>query len=741
MAEKDKMAEDIFAGLTPQQLEAASHIDGPMLVVAGAGSGKTRVVTRRIAWLISQGVRPHQILAMTFTNKAAGEMQQRVAELVGEAPRWVGTFHSLCARFLRFDLDHLNEGRDGRFTIYDSDDQISLLKQICKDRNIDDKKFKPKTLSSMISQAKSKMQSPADLPQGSWYDEIIANVYSSYEQRLRAANALDFDDLLLLTVRLLEKVEPLRLEYQRRFRYLLIDEYQDTNHTQYRLMKLLCNESNNVHVTGDPDQSIYSWRGADYRNIMDFQTDFPDARVVRLERNYRSTRAILDVANHVIQFNSDRIEKNLYTEEDGGDPVRTVVLSRDREEGEWIAEKASSLKNEEGFSYSQMAVFYRTNAQSRVLEEALMGAGIPYQIVGGLRFYERKEIKDLLAHLKILVNSRDIVALRRIVNCRPTGVGEKTFEAILTQANELGIPAFEFVSRPDFVQVFNGRNSAKLRDFSYWCQKLAAISLSPVRECVRDILEKSGLTEHISANTKDPAWEDRLENLAAFLGRATEFSQEHPEADLAEFLEDVALVADVDTYDPNADNLVLMTLHSAKGLEFPVVFLSGLEQGLLPHANSEGSIDKEEEERRLFYVGITRAEKKLYLTRAQSRMLFGKFEYTSPSSFMRDLPQDKIEEVITSMSAGGDFDPFDDDFDDDFDDPNPFFDEFAPTPALSRKIPQSSAGLSFKTGDHVRHPSFGAGKILSCSKNQAVVQFFSGGTRLLSLSSAKLEKC
>ena len=750
------MGEDILAGLTAQQLEAVTHRDGPMLVVAGAGSGKTRVVTRRIAWLIGQGVKPWQILAMTFTNKAAGEMRERIAHLVGEAPRWMGTFHSLCARFLRFDIEKLNIGLDRSFTIYDSDDQLSVLKKIMKDQGVDDKRFKPRTIASAISKAKSEMKGPQDMPGGSWQDDVVARAYKTYETRLRGNNALDFDDLLLLTARLLERNPEMREEYRRKFAYLLIDEYQDTNHTQYRLMKLLCNAQNNVHVTGDPDQSIYSWRGADYRNIMDFQTDFPGARVVRLERNYRSTKAILASANAVIKNNSERIEKNLYTEEEDGEPVRIFTLDSDREEAAWIARQAAKMKTG-GLNYSQMAVLYRTNAQSRVLEEALMSSGIPYQIVGGVRFYERKEIKDILAHLKILVNPRDTVSLARVVACRPTGVGEKTLAGILEQAEIEGVPPFELLAREDFANTFSGRSSAKLRDFSYWCRRLSRVERAPLRECVKQVLEVSGLIEHISANSKDPAWEDRLENLEAFMGRAAEFGLSRPEAGLGEFLEDVALVADVDTYDPNADNLVLMTLHSAKGLEFPAVFLAGLENGLLPHSNSAEQPAGMEEERRLFYVGITRAQRNLYITRARTRMLWGNLDYAQPSPFLLELPPEQIEEdaAPTGRTAAvmpedaDDLDGIDDDFDlgDEVDDP--FIDDILPTrPAIPPKRTGRPAIRTitsvdrppFRSGDHVKHPSFGQGKVLSCSRSQAVVQFFTGGTKLLALSSANLQK-
>ena len=670
-------AEGILQGLTPEQRQAVTHMDGPMLVVAGAGSGKTRVVTRRIAWLIENGVAPHEILAMTFTNKAAGEMKERVQALVGQTPRWVGTFHSLCARFLRFDIERLRDGRDGHFTIFDTSDQQGLIKDLLKAQAVDDKRFKPRSIASEISRAKCDMVSPENYGDGSWYAEVIRRIYTGYEARLRDMNGLDFDDLLLLTARLLQEVEELREEYRRRFCYLLIDEYQDTNKVQYKLMRALCNNKENVHVTGDPDQSIYSWRGADYSNIMDFQKDFPTARIVRLERNYRSTAKILNAANFLISHNTDRIEKNLFTEDKSGEPVAIIALDSDREEANWVAEQAARLKSE-GSSFSSMAVFYRTNAQSRMYEEAFMSAGMPYQIVGGVRFYERKEIKDFLAHLKILVNPRDDIALRRILAARPVGVGPKTLLKVQGQAELMGVSAFELLASRDFVQAFEGRTTAKLRDFSYWCNRLRSVQTAPVGVAVKEVLRVSGLLEHISTTTeKDPAWEERLENLESFVGRAAEFETEHPESALPEFLEDVALVADVDSYDPDADNITLMTLHSAKGLEFPIVFLGGLENGLLPHSNSQDSVASEEEERRLFYVGITRAEKKLFITHAAKRLIWGKLEYSRSSPFLEELPTEDMQLVDLAGGSGayalGLDDPFSDDEFDDF--PDPFADD------------------------------------------------------------------
>ena len=745
------MGEDILGGLTPEQKEAVTHKDGPMLVIAGAGSGKTRVVTSRIAWLISQGVQPHQILAMTFTNKAAGEMKERIAGFVGETPRWIGTFHSLCARFLRFDIERLDEGRNGNFTIFDTTDQQGIVRELMKSYSLDDKCFKPASIIKDISKAKSNMIMPQDYGDGSWQSEVVQRVYDGYEKKLRQMNALDFDDLLLLCARLLTTVPEVCELYRERFRYLLIDEYQDTNKVQYRLMRALCNEDKNVHVTGDPDQSIYSWRGADYSNIMDFQKDFPAARVVRLERNYRSTAKILQAANCLIKYNTDRLEKELYTEDKEGEPVAIVALESDRQEAEWVIEQAARLKGE-GIPFSQMAIFYRTNAQSRVFEEALISAGMQYQLVGGVRFYERKEIKDFLAYLKLVVNHRNEVALRRILSARPVGVGQKTLDKVLQQAENAGMGVFDFLAADNFTSLYEGRCTAKLRDFSYWCGMLDKVEHSPVGDSVREILRISGLLEHISTTSeKDPAWEERLENLEAFLSRAAEFEEVRPQSSLIEFLEDVALVADVDSYDPNADNLVLMTLHSAKGLEFPVVFIGGLENGLLPHSNSQDSLASTEEERRLFYVGITRAQSKLFVTHAARRFIRGKLELSRPSPFLGELPEDEMQ-LVDLAGGSGVFinssyrrnDNFAEDFfdpepDDDFDGIDLAFDELIDEPLrpLKKKKKQEYA---FKSGDRVEHKTLGKGKILSCSRSHIVVLFDKGGTRMMTIDSVSVFK-
>jgi DNA helicase-2/ATP-dependent DNA helicase PcrA len=635
---------DLLTDLTEPQREAVTHMDGPMLVVAGAGSGKTRVVTRRIAYLVSKGVWPSQILAMTFTNKAAREMRERVEELVGDAPRWMGTFHSACARLLRRDLEKLGDGRNGQFTIYDTDDQRNVVRLCLKEMGVSPKEFSPSELQSKISHAKCTMQSVEEIAALDLYGSpVLPQVFAAYEDRMRDLNAVDFDDLLLLTVRLLETRPDLRDVYHSRFRYLLVDEYQDTNRAQYELIRLFCGPSENVHVTGDPDQSIYSWRGADFRNIMDFTTDYPNAKVVRLEQNYRSTQNILEAANTVIRCNTQRIEKELFTENETGASVKVLELRDERAEAQLVAGRVAELRLE-GERLRDMAVFYRTNAQSRAFEEELLRAAIPYQILGGLRFYERKEVKDILAHLQLLANPRDAVSLQRVTECRPTGVGGTTLARITAAAEREGIPVFHFLQMDDFATKIGGRVTQKLRDFGAWCRELAEIELQPVGACVRAVVDHSGLVElYQEKSARDPQADSRLENLNALIEHATTYEDDHPDNVLAEFLEEVALVADVDNHDRDAEAIVLMTLHSSKGLEFPYVFIVGLEEGYLPHANCDEDPDKVEEERRLFYVGLTRAQKEAIVSFVQCRYMWGQSDWRIPSRFLRELPDTSTE--------------------------------------------------------------------------------------------------
>ncbi|MCL2000611.1 MAG: UvrD-helicase domain-containing protein [Planctomycetes bacterium] len=772
--------------LTPPQREAVTHVNGPILVVAGAGSGKTRVVTRRVAHLVRLGVRPWRILALTFTNKAAREMRDRVASLVGEAPPWMGTFHSICARIIRNDIHNLADGRDNRFSILDSSDQESLVKQALKHLGCGDKLIRPSAILASISRAKSNFIPPKDYGIDSWRDEIVGKIYIEYEKTLRELNSLDFDDLLVLTVRLLAASPETLIKYRGRFSYLLVDEYQDTNRVQYQLLKSLAGSGANIHATGDPDQSIYSWRGADYRNIMDFQSDFPGARLVRLEENYRSGKFILAAANGLIRHNRDRIAKDLFTTRPGGEKAVVARLQSDRMEAQWIAECLAELR-EKGAKLGEMAVFYRTNAQSRPLEEALMRLSIPYQLVGGVRFYERREIKNLLAHLKLRMNPRDLASFRRVAAGRP-GIGEKTLEQIVQAAEYAGQAVFSFLSGPDFPGAL--KLNGKLADFSRWCVALAGVDVSRADVAVKRILEHSGLIETAIASAgKDKLAEDRLENLHSLAARAGDFVQMRlacapvsdagageEEArsataiDLAAFLEDVALVADVDDWASNSDQAALMTLHSAKGLEFDHVFVGGLEEGILPHRNSSDD-QALEEERRLFYVGITRAKRRVWITHAACRAIHGNMDFSHPSRFLDELSEETLERLDygdnLSLSFGGgnatlpgnrtrmrpdsafaadftdvEFPEVEEDFD-----PYP---DFALEPdhlpvkragaVYGKKTPATVKPLPFRPGDLVCHPMFGHGKVLMLDKGKIMVQFFSAGTRLLQEELAQLSR-
>ena len=639
----------ILCGLNDAQREAVTHVEGPLMVVAGAGSGKTRVVTHRIAHLVAKGVWPEQILAMTFTNKAAGAMKERVAQLTDTMPRWTGTFHSVCARLLRRDMDKIEDGRTGDFTIYDTTDQQAVVRACVQELGLERLQLRPADVLACLSRLKcQRLLAPgSDRPEDD-ADDPILRILKAYEQRLRTVNAVDFDDLLLLVVRLLDTRPDVRDVYLSKFPYVLIDEYQDTNRVQYRLMRLLTGPSRNVHVTGDPDQSIYAWRGADYRNITDFIRDYEDARIVRLEENYRSTQTILAAANELIAHNSDRPEKELYTANAVGEKIKLVCVDDEVAESAWIAQRVVTVRGE-GADLRDMAVFYRTNAQSRALEEALIGLSIPYQIVGGTRFYERKEVKDMLAHLRLMVNPRDVVSLERVLGCRATGVGPRTLTRLVAAANAAAEPVLRLLQRDDFAERYGGRPSLRLLQFAGWCGELGALPVAPLSEAVYRALRHSGLLQYYEERgDRDSSAEDRIENLEALVQRAVEFEALHPEATLAQFLSDVALVADVDGWDGSVDCLSLMTLHSAKGLEFPYVFIAGVEQGLLPHQNAS-SPDQFAEERRLFYVGLTRGEREVAVTFARTRRMWGYDDERIPSCFLDELPEEVVEHTDESV--------------------------------------------------------------------------------------------
>jgi DNA helicase-2/ATP-dependent DNA helicase PcrA len=638
--------------LNPPQREAVLCTEGPLLVLAGAGSGKTRVLTHRIARLIETGVPAWSILAITFTNKAAREMRERVISLAGEsvADAWVMTFHASCARILRRDIEKLGYKRS--FSIYDDDDQKSLIKSLLAALNLDDKLYPVQAVRAAISDAKNKLQTPAEWLQSQGNDfkaQKIAEVYKQYEKKLKENSALDFDDLLIKTLELMSLHPPVLEYYRQKFRYILVDEYQDTNRAQYELIRLISGEKRNVCVVGDDDQSIYGWRGADIRNILDFEKDYPDAKVIKLEQNYRSTASILEAANQVVAHNRGRKEKALWTGAGEGAPIELYEALDERDEAAWVCAKLRELSRER-IQAGDSAVLYRVNAMSRVIEEALVRSGIPYRVYGGLRFYDRKEVKDLVAYLRLLVNPDDEVSLRRIINEPRRAIGDATVDQIAAYAASNGLPLFAAVMDIDEVGL-PARARTAVAGFAALMMELmeARIDQQP-EEFVRTLIEKTGFKRQYEADKTDEG-RARLENIEEFVGAVGQYQQQNPEGGLEGFLENVALVSDLDNLPETQRPLTLMTLHSAKGLEFPAVFLVGLEEGLFPTTRAMFDDDKLEEERRLCYVGITRAMKRLYISHARTRMLFGSRQAFARSRFVDEIPPRLIGDNRQARSA------------------------------------------------------------------------------------------
>ncbi len=634
--------------LNPMQRQAAETLKGPLLILAGAGSGKTRTLTYRIANLIENGVRPYHILALTFTNKAAREMRERVEALVGEqaGDMWLGTFHSVCVRMLRRDIEKLGYQRS--FTIYDDDDQTRVVKESLRILNIDDKVLPPREVKAAISDAKNKMMTADEWFQKSGRDfraQQIHDVFSQYEQRLRAANALDFDDLLLRALQLLVDHPPVLEFYRDRFRYVLVDEYQDTNAVQYELIRLITQDHRNLCVVGDDDQSIYGWRGADIRNILEFEQDFPDAKVIKLEQNYRSDGNILDAANQVIAHNVGRKEKALWTEAEAGAPIKLYSAGDEREEAAWICEQIRRLRETENTSYSEMAVLYRVHAQSRVIEEMFMRAAIPYRVFGGTRFYDRREIRDVLAYLRLAVNSADDVSLARIINVPKRNIGESTIALLRESAREQEVPLYSVVVMPP--ESLSSRPRKCIADFAALMTDLIARKETmKLTEYVEYMLNVTGLKAQFEYDLSEEG-KTRHENLMEFIGAAREFEEKSADQTLEAFLENVALVTDLDRQEDAAQFVTLMTLHSAKGLEYEAVFLAGLEEGIFPSLRNLTDEKRLEEERRLCYVGITRARKRLFISFARRRMLFNQITHNAPSCFIKEIPSRLVSDEWT----------------------------------------------------------------------------------------------
>lgn len=756
----------IYDTLNEPQREAVRHTDGPLLILAGAGSGKTRVLTHRIAYLIEElGVNPWNILAITFTNKAAGEMRQRVDNLVGFGSEsiWVSTFHSMCVRILRRFIDRL--GYDSRFTIYDTDDQKTLMKAVCKKVDIDTKQFKERMLLSVISSAKNEMILPEEfeLNAGGDFAQLkIAKVYREYEAQLKANNALDFDDLLVKTVQLLQTQPDVRENYQERFRYIMVDEYQDTNTVQFKLVSLLAGKYRNLCVVGDDDQSIYKFRGANIRNILDFEKEYPDAKVIKLEQNYRSTGNILNAANGVISNNKGRKDKTLWTANGEGEKISLRQFDTAYDEAEFIAE---DIKKEvrDGASYNDNAVLYRTNAQSRLLEEKFIAMNIPYKIVGGINFYARREIKDILAYLKTVDNGQDDLSVRRIINVPKRGIGLTTINRIQESADERGISFYEALLAPEMIPGA-GRSASKLDSFAalieYFKGQAEKESLT---DLLNEILDMTGYAQNLEADDEIDA-ESRLQNIEELLNKAAAYEEDCEDrgekATLSGFLEEVALVADIDSLEEDQDYVVLMTLHSAKGLEFPHVYLAGMEDGLFPSYMTITGDDPEEleEERRLCYVGITRAEQQLTLTCARKRMVRGETKYNNISRFVSEIPPELLdtgsrkrtyfseEDGMDGTTAAGNL----------FSGGKTASAGSSRSKAYASKKPytvltkgsqlraQKSDSLAYGVGDRVRHVKFGEGTVLDIKEGgrdfEVTVEFDTAGVRKMFAMFAKLVK-
>ncbi len=655
--------ENILENLNKEQLEAAKTTKGALLILAGAGSGKTKVLTSRIAYMIQQGAIAGKILAVTFTNKAAKEMKERLSSILGENVvkyMWVGTFHSICGRILRQDIENYSfqSGKklDKNFSIYDETDSVAVIKQAIKKLNLDDKIYQPKLVKAVISNAKNKMQDAYTFATFArdYKSQKIAQVYEMYENALNNNNAIDFDDMLMLCVKLLEQNPEVRKKYYDKFQHILVDEYQDTNQAQYQLVKALYTnllpqipEERSLCVVGDVDQSIYSWRGADFRIIMNFQNDFPNAKLVKLEQNYRSTANILNAANAIIENNEERVDKVLYSQKGDGEKISLYEAEDEADEANYIVRSIRDTSD----NYNQFAVLYRTNAQSRALEEALIAAGIPYRIYGGLKFYDRKEIKDAIAYLKVIYNNDDSQSLRRIINVPKRAIGETTLKHLQEYADANDLSLFSAIVDVDNIETIKSGTASKLKDFAGLILKLKeAESRYSLPEFLSLVLEKSGYLRELQASGTD---EDavRIENLQELVNVANEFEPEELDNSLGEFLAQVSLVSDIDSLDEIANNVTLMTLHASKGLEFPIVFLAGCDEGIFPSSRCSNSLSELEEERRLMYVGVTRAETKLYLTTAKRRQMWGEYKYYSPSRFLAEIPANLLDEETSSGFA------------------------------------------------------------------------------------------
>lgn len=753
----------IYDTLNREQKEAVCHTEGPLLLLAGAGSGKTRVLTHRIAYLIDEmGVNPWNILAITFTNKAAGEMRERVDTLVGFGADqiWVSTFHSTCVKILRRYIDRI--GYDNHFTIYDSDDQKTIMKGVCKRLNIDTKFFKERTLLSAVSAAKDELVDVREFEMkamGDFNKQVQARAYREYQETLKRNNALDFDDLIVKTVELFRSCPEVLTSYQERFRYIMVDEYQDTNTAQFEFIRLLADKYRNLCVVGDDDQSIYKFRGANIRNILDYEHYYPEARVIKLEQNYRSTQSILDAANAVIRNNVGRKEKALWTQKAAGSRLHFKQLENAYEEAEYIVDDIVSKVKREGAAYKDCAILYRTNAQARVLEERMVIEGIPYRVVGGVNFYARQEIKDILAYLKTIDNGQDEVALRRIINVPKRSIGAATVEKLADYAQVRGISLYEAMCQADQIASL-GKAAQKVKGFVSLIQVFrSGLSSYTIADLIKAIVERIEYREYL-LELDDESAQDRLDNVDELITKAVLYEETHDDVSLTDFLEEIALVAEIDNVENGDNRVLLMTLHSAKGLEFPYVYLAGMEDGLFPSYMSIASDDKAEleEERRLAYVGITRAMEELTLTCARGRMIRGETQFNPVSRFVREIPSELLDSAVTTVRR-----PVEPSFEN--------ITDFRPKAVLRPKvtakadkpfiakgieglnqlagIQKASSGyqqeqLEYGVGDRVKHIKYGEGTVLTIAREprdyKVTVLFDQAGQKIMYASFAKLKR-
>ncbi len=724
----------LLKDITENQREAVTHMEGPLLIIAGAGSGKTRVITRRIGYLVSQGINPYNILAITFTNKAADEMCERIKQFLSQKGLWISTFHKMCSRILRNNIERLGYSKD--FSIYDTTDQLNQIKSIMAELQFDTAQWKPRTIASTISHAKNKLINPETFAStaSGYYNRIVAQVYTKYHAVLKTNNALDFDDLLIKTIELFKTHTDILEMYQEKFKFVLVDEYQDTNYTQYTITRMLASKYRNICVTGDPDQSIYGWRGADIRNIMDFEKDYPDAKVVLLEKNYRSTKRILHAASSVIQQNRYRKQKKLWTENVEGEKIKVIHCEDEHGEAEEIA-KSIRMLNTKGVKYSDIALFYRTNAQSRVLEISLRNHGIPYRIIGGVEFYQRKEIKDVLSYLRLCINPQDRIALERTINTPTRGIGNTTIKKLEDWATAQNTSLFNALQQVSLIPEIKGQGTLSIKKFTELILHLQQLPKSPVENIIKQVIQETRYIEFLRESGEKES-KDRIANAEELVNAAYEYDMNYSEGTLQGFLEEVALVSDVDELQEDTRAVTLMTFHTAKGLEFPVVFITGMEEKLLPHAESTDSDDKIEEERRLCYVGITRAMSELFLTHTKRRMRYGQMNFCVPSRFLDEIPKEIVIHVDKTNYSYAD---------DTYNKSNSSYDTAFNTDDITiPDDPLKENLVPISSGEIVRHPVFGIGRVLEVSGSKdkicAKINFNVGGIKNLMLAYAKLEK-